>query len=107
MNTALTSPPVAIDDFKHQHRKMVFNPERDLKPVSPYGYVDLKELAANNSIPSDVSASVSEYNGIEEPDAIMPRASDSFEEIHQHKAINDYKRGRSKASVKPDLSAAE
>lgn len=86
-------------DFDFQNRKMVFDKSKDLTPVSQFGFVNLAELAANNAIPSDVSASASEFNGIEEPGEVMPRPSDVFEEMHQHKAINDYRKSKMEAAA--------
>lgn len=59
----------------------LYNEERDLKPVEPFGFVDLKESFINNCVPSNTPESESDYNGIQDPASILGRPSDVFDAL--------------------------
>ena len=73
-----------------------FDKSKDLKEVETYGYVDLILCLRTGSVPSDVSASVSNYNGIEDPQSIIGSPSDVFEAMRMHDEI---KQNESSASA--------
>ena len=64
-----------------------FDKSKDLKEVENHGYVDLTLCLRTGSVPSDVSASVSNYNGIEDPQSIIGSPSDVFEAMRMHDEI--------------------
>lgn len=66
-----------------------FDKNRDLKEVETYGFVDLTLSLRTGSVPSDVSASVSNYNGIEDPQSIIGSPSDVFEALRMHDEIKN------------------
>lgn len=66
-----------------------FDKTCDLKEVDKYGYVDLILCLRTGSVPSDVSASVSNYNGIEDPQSIIGSPSDIFEAMRMHDEIKN------------------
>lgn len=59
----------------------LYNPERDLKAVEPFGFVDLKDAYINHCVPSQVGDSESDYNGIEDPSSIVGKPSDVFDAL--------------------------
>lgn len=70
-----------------------FNEKRDLRRVSPFGGLDLKQAFATNAIPSDVSADEGGYNDIEEPDAIAGRVRNSIDAEVIDRNIKAYGKG--------------
>ena len=70
-------------------KKCAFNPVVDKTPVSDTGFVDLKTAFVNNSIPSQVSGSDSDYNGIDDPGSILGKPSDVFEAMEMESYIKD------------------
>lgn len=81
----------AYVDFPHHGRSMVFDERQDISTVAQFGAVDLRVLAENNAIPGDVGASATDFDGVDDPGAILGRPSDPFEEIAMRKAVNEYK----------------
>ena len=61
--------------------KCKFNPERDLKEVEPFGFVDLKNAFVERCVPSQVGESESDYNGIDNPESILGKPSDVFDAL--------------------------
>ena len=61
--------------------KCIFNPERDLKDVEPFGFVDLKDAFVNRCVPSQVGESDSDYNGIDNPESILGKPADVFDAL--------------------------
>lgn len=59
----------------------------DIKEVDQFGFVDLGLCIQTGSVPSDVTASVSNYNGIEDPQSIIGSPSDIFEAMRMHDEI--------------------
>lgn len=65
----------------------LYNEERDLKPVEPFGFVDLKESFVNNCVPSNTPESESDYNGIQDPGSILGTPSDVFDALRMAQDI--------------------
>lgn len=68
-------------------KKFVYNRKKDLHPVEQLGFVDLRESFVNGVIPADVSSDTLEFNGVEDPDTIMHRGSDVFENIRNREVV--------------------
>lgn len=66
-----------------------FDKSRDIKEVDKFGFVDLYLCLRTGSVPSDVSASVANYNGIEDPQSIIGSPSDIFEAMRMHDEIKN------------------
>lgn len=61
--------------------KCVFDTERDLKEVEPFGFIDLKNAFVERCVPSQVGESDSDYNGIDNPESILGKPSDVFDAL--------------------------
>lgn len=59
--------------------KCLYNEETDNTAVEQYGFVDLSEVIANGAIPSLLSDTEVEYNGIDDPASILGKPHDVFE----------------------------
>lgn len=59
----------------------LFNPERDLKPVEEFGFVDLKDAFVHSCVPSQVGESDADYNGIDNPESILGIPRDVFDAL--------------------------
>lgn len=70
-------------------QSIFFDKAKDIKEVDIYGFVDLTLCLRTGSVPSDVSASVSNYNGIEDPQSIIGSPSDIFEAMRMHDEIKN------------------
>lgn len=71
------------------NQTIYFDKSKDIKEVDKYGFVDLTLCLRTGSVPSDVSASVSNYNGIEDPQSIIGSPSDIFEAMRMHDEIKN------------------
>lgn len=58
-----------------------FNPVRDMKPVEPFGFVDLQNALVNGVIESQIAESDEDYNGIEDPTVVIGKPRDIFDAI--------------------------
>lgn len=67
-----------------------FDKCKDLKEVDTYGFVDLILSLRTGSVPSDVNASVSNYNGIDDPQSILGTPSDVFDAMRMHDVIKEH-----------------
>lgn len=70
-------------------QSIYFDKTKDIKEVDNYGFVDLALCLRTGSVPSDVSASVSNYNGIDDPQSIIGSPSDIFEAMRMHDEIKN------------------
>ena len=64
---------------------LAFDPVRDIAPVDQFGFIDLKTALATGIVPSQLPDSVSDYNGIDNPDAILGKPRDIFEAMDAQK----------------------
>ena len=69
------------------YQTLKFDKTCDIKEVDSFGFVDLSLCLQTGSVPSDVTASVSNYNGIEDPESIIGSPSDIFEAMRMHDEI--------------------
>lgn len=58
-----------------------YNVQRDIKPVESFGFVDLKSAFVNNTVPSRLPESETDYNGIEDPSTIVGKPGDVFDAL--------------------------
>lgn len=65
----------------------IFDPLMDIEEVDQFGFVDLREAFLNGSVPGDIVADETKYNGIEDPDAVGSRADDQFAAIRNAQAL--------------------
>lgn len=56
-----------------------FNSERDLQAVEQFGFLDLKDAFVNGVVETDLASTDIDYNGIEDPDAVLGRPRDVFD----------------------------
>lgn len=64
-----------------------FDKSKDLHPIDKLGFIDLRDAVKNGVIPADISSDTLEFNGVEDPDSIMHRGSDVFENIRNREAV--------------------
>lgn len=69
---------------------LAYDPIRDLKPVEPFGFIDLKDALANSAVPSQLPDSEADYNGIEKPESILGKPADVFDAMAMQRGINEY-----------------
>lgn len=65
----------------------LYDPLMDVEEVDQFGFVDLREAFLNGSVPGDIVADETKYNGIEDPDAVGSRADDQFAAIRSAQAL--------------------
>lgn len=64
---------------------------RDVMPVQPYGFIDLRKALETKHIPADASAVPASFNGIDEPAAVLGRPADAFDSLAMQETIRNYK----------------
>lgn len=74
-----------------EERKTWFNPNKDIQEVDQFGFIDLPEAFANNSVPTSIGDEELIYNNMEDPSAALDMPKDIFEVMHQNKTVHDYK----------------
>ena len=68
-----------------------YNPNTDIKAVSPNGALDLKSAFANNAIPANLNVKEGRYNNIDDPSSIAGRVKDTIDAEVINRSIRDYK----------------
>lgn len=58
-----------------------YDPVKDLNPVDPYGYVDLRSAFENHNVPSEIADELANYNGIDDPESILGTPKDILKRI--------------------------
>lgn len=58
---------------------MWYNPDVDISPVNPLGFVDVRKAYASGIVSGDVSIEQSSFNGVDDPGSLMHRSQDVFE----------------------------
>ena len=61
-----------------------FDPVKDIAPVDQFGFIDLKSALSTGVVPSQLPDSDSDYNGIENPEAVLGTPRDIFEHYQTH-----------------------
>lgn len=64
-----------------------YDPEKDLNPVDPYGFINLAEAYEKGSVPTVVADEVANYNGIDDPESIIGTPHDIFEAYRMNEHI--------------------
>lgn len=72
-----------------------FDPVKDIAPVDQFGFIDLKSALSTGVVPSQLPDSDSDYNGIENPEAVLGTPRDIFEAMDAQK---EYEAAASAAS---------
>lgn len=70
------------------YHKCPFNKLADLGEASQSGYVDLSELLSHGVVPSNLNVAETDFNSIDDPQAVFGRPSDNFEAITMTKILN-------------------
>lgn len=76
-----------------------FDPSIDLKPVDPYGFVDLREAYVSGSVPGIVSVDDTRFNGVADPSVMMERPKDNFERMRQAEYVKSVLQTAAKAEA--------
>ena len=74
-----------------RQENLKYDPVRDVAPVQPYGFIDLRKALETKRIPADASAVPAAFNGIEDPAAVLGRPSDAFDSLAMQETIRNYK----------------
>lgn len=77
-----------------------FDKVKDMQEVDQFGYVNLGEAYANGVVEGNLNPDVSEFNGIEHPEAIIGKPSDEFDAIALQNIV------RERGVEQPETSAA-
>lgn len=64
-----------------------YNPEKDLKPVEEFGFINLKEAFVNRTVPSNLPDSETDYNGISDPASIVGKPTDVFDALRMQSEL--------------------
>lgn len=67
----------------------LYDPRVDMRPVDPNGFLDLDKMSANGVIDGDILVDDSRFNGVADPDAMLPRPLDQFERIRQFSSVKE------------------
>ena len=78
-----------------------YDPEKDLAPVDPFGFINLHEAYLNHNVPTTVMDEVVNYNGIDDPESMLNCPKDIFEAYRMNDAIQKYGKDDNKKSVSP------
>lgn len=73
-----------------------YNPNKDIKAVSPTGALDLKEAFANNAIPANLEVQAAKFNGIDDPHSIVGRVKDIIDAEVMSRELSRLKKPESK-----------
>lgn len=65
-----------------------FDKNKDFREVENYGYVDLVKCLQTGAVPSDVTGSMSSYNGIEDPTSIIGTPTDVFDAMRMSSTLS-------------------
>ena len=65
------------------------DPSVDLHAVNPLGEVNLRKAFLNGSVEGMVSFSDESFNGVQDPDSLLPRPKDAFERIRQGQYVRE------------------
>lgn len=82
--------------------ELPFDPQRDISPVDQFGFVDLKSALANSAVPSVMPGAEVDYNGVDDPSAVIGTPRDIFEAMDMQKALES---AAAEASANSDAEA--
>ncbi len=66
-----------------------FNPTCDVREVQSFGYLELSDVMRTGIIPSNLSASQLQFNGIEDPQSILGSPCDTFDAMRMMQTISE------------------
>lgn len=66
-----------------------YNPKRDLKPVNPEGWLDLKAAYVNGIVPGNIEINEESFNNIEDPSKIGNVPRDPFQAMRAASAAQN------------------
>lgn len=66
-----------------------FNSVCDVSEVQSFGFLDLADVMRTGIIPSNLSASHMQYNGIEDPQSIIGSPCDTFDAMRMRDLISE------------------
>ncbi len=66
-----------------------YNPICDVREVQNFGYLELSDVMRTGIIPSDLSASQLQFNGIEDPQSILGSPCDAFDAMRMMDTISE------------------
>lgn len=78
-----------------------YDPEKDLAPVDPFGFINLADAWLNHNVPTTVNDEIVNYNGIDDPESMLSTPKDIFEAYRMNDAIQKFGHDGSKQSVSP------
>lgn len=70
-------------------RSYDYDPSVDLHKVDPTGEVNLRKAYAHGAIDGAVSFEEGAFNGVQDPDVLLPRPKDQFERIRQAEYVKE------------------
>ncbi len=65
-----------------------FDNQKDYREVEDFGYVDLIKCLQTGAVPSDVTGSMSSYNGIDDPTSIIGTPTDVFDAMRMSSTLS-------------------
>lgn len=90
-----------VKDLLKESSPYGYDPEKDLCPVDPFGFINLADAWLNHNVPTTVNDEVVNYNGIDDPESMLATPKDIFEAYRMNDAILKYGNGDDKKSVTP------
>lgn len=67
---------------------LIFDKNKDYREVEDFGYVDLIKCLQTGAVPSDVTGSMSSYNGIDDPSSIIGTPTDVFDAMRMSTTLS-------------------
>lgn len=61
----------------------------DVREVQSFGYLELADVMRTGIVPSDLSASQLQFNGIEDPQSILGSPCDAFDAMRMMETISE------------------
>lgn len=92
------------EDEKTSVVSVWYDPVKDLHPVDPLGFIDLRQAYENHNVPTTIADEVANYNGIDDPESMVNSPSDVFEAYRMNDAIRRYDKVH---NVSPDKGEAK
>lgn len=69
----------------------VFDPIVDIEEVDQFGYLDLRQAFLTGTVDGSLAPSDEAYNGMDDPDGVLPASKDTFEAIRQAEKVSAVK----------------
>ena len=90
-----------VVDVKEEVASFGYDALKDLHPVDPMGFINLRDAFENHNVPTNVADDVANYNGIEDPESMLGTPKDIFEAYRMRDSIQKYE------SSKLDVSSSK